>query len=135
LTKETHSLAKNILICQGNACSLSDSAKVLTTFQIDAPSDVKISGSSCLGQCGNGPMVLVLPDKTWYSEVSCHAAKMIIKQHLLKDKPVVSLLYRKFHPLPISESKKSANLILGGLIVFSLVLTFAIAIIWLLNVN
>lgn len=135
MTKKTPSEAKTIFICQGNTCSLSDSAKVLATFQVDAPSDFKILGSSCLGQCGNGPMVLVLPEKTWYSGVSCNAAKMIITRHLLKDKPVVSLLYRKFHPLPISKSQKVINFIVRGLIVLSIVITLAIAIIWLLSLK
>ena len=135
LTKEFHTDAKTILVCQGNICISSDSAKVLATFQIDCPSDMKISGCSCLGQCGNGPMVLILPEKTWYSEVSGNAVKMIIKRHLLGNKPVVSLLYPKFHPSPISKSKKTANLIFSGLIVLSVILTIAIAIIWLLSLQ
>lgn len=133
LTKEFHPDAREILVCQGNTCSSSDSAKVLAAFQVDSPSDVKISGCGCLGQCGNGPMVLVLPEKTWYSEVSCNAVRRITKQHLLGSKPVESLLYSKFHPLPASEREKTSNFIFGGLIVLSVMI--AITITWVLNLK
>ncbi|MEO0770499.1 MAG: hypothetical protein AAFY72_13915 [Cyanobacteria bacterium J06649_4] len=36
-------------------------SKVLEALQQSAPSDVDVVASGCLGQCGNGPMLLVLP--------------------------------------------------------------------------
>ena len=85
---------------------MSGSAKVLVAFQIQAPPDVTVVNCGCLGQCGNGPMVLILPEKTWYSGVSLDAATIIIEQHLRWGQPVVSLLYRQFHPLPSSQPKR-----------------------------
>jgi len=29
-----------------------------------------VTGSTCLGQCGMGPMVLVTPEQVWYSHVT-----------------------------------------------------------------
>ena len=122
LTAKSYSDSRTILVCQGHTCSLSGSAQVLVAFQVNSPPDVKIAGCGCLGQCGNGPMVLILPEETWYSEVSCKAVTIIIEQHLRWGKPVVSMLYRKFHPLPSYETKKAANYFFIWLIALSAIL-------------
>jgi (2Fe-2S) ferredoxin len=53
--------------------------------------------SGCLGQCGNGPMVLVLPDLVWYCGVKPSEVPQVIEQHLCDGKPVSAMLYRRFH--------------------------------------
>jgi len=55
-------------------------------------------GSSCLGQCGNGPMVLILPDMVWYSGVRPSQVPLIVEQHLLGNQIVTNMLYHRFHP-------------------------------------
>lgn len=61
--------AKTVLICQNTTCRKAGSAKVLAAFRSIAVPDVTVVGSGCLGQCGNGPMVLVMPDQVWYRRV------------------------------------------------------------------
>lgn len=61
--------AKTVLICQNTTCRKAGSAKVLASFRSIAVPDVTVVGSGCLGQCGNGPMVLVMPDQVWYRRV------------------------------------------------------------------
>ncbi|MDJ0903472.1 MAG: (2Fe-2S) ferredoxin domain-containing protein [Xenococcus sp. MO_188.B8] len=135
MTKESSPNSITILVCQGHTCSLSGSAQVLLAFQINSPSNVKIVGCGCLGQCGNGPMVLFLPEKTWYGEVSFDAVNVIIEQHLSGKKPVVSMLYRKFHPLPIYGQKKALNSFLGWLSALSVILALVLTIVWVLSAN
>ena len=106
MTKEFNLASRTILVCQGHTCSLSSSAKILLALQIHSPPEVNVIGCGCLGQCGNGPMVLFLPEETWYSGVSLDAVTMIIEQHLRLGKPVASLLYRQFHPLPSSQQQR-----------------------------
>lgn len=88
---------KTVLVCQHNACRKAGAAKVLTAFQTSPLSNVKIQPVRCLGQCGNGPMVLVLPDQTWYSKVHADEVPALVERHLQSNKPIKAMLYRKFH--------------------------------------
>jgi (2Fe-2S) ferredoxin len=58
---------------------------------------ITVESSGCLGQCGNGPMVLVPADKTWYSQVRVRDVPVIVKQHLIGDRPVTYRLYPQVH--------------------------------------
>lgn len=71
-----------VLICQGRSCRQQGSAKVLETFCSYHLTKYKIEPSGCLGQCGMGPMVLILPEKIWYDRVSLQQVNSIVRQHL-----------------------------------------------------
>ena len=87
-----------VRICQNKACRKQGAAKVLRAFQTLAPDEVSIEPSQCLGQCGNGAMVLVLPQQIWYSRVSPEEVSAIVDRHLIQGQPIRAMLYRKFHP-------------------------------------
>jgi (2Fe-2S) ferredoxin len=89
---------KQILVCQNRTCKRQGSAEVLAAFQSQTIAGIPVQGCSCLGQCGNGPMVLILPEEIWYSQVHPGETIAIVEQHLLGGKPVKAMLYRKFHP-------------------------------------
>ena len=135
LTENFDSDFRTILVCQGHTCNLSNSVQVLVAFQVNSPPDIKIVGCGCLGQCGNGPMVLILPEQTWYSGVSCEAVTMILEQHLQLKKPVASMLYRKFHPLSSSESNKVTNYFFSWLIALSVIITLILGVVWIADYN
>jgi len=44
--------------------------------------------TNCLGPCGNGPVVGVMPDNVWYQRVDPAIAKRIVAEHILEDRPV-----------------------------------------------
>ena len=88
--------------------------------------------SGCLGQCGNGPMVLVVPyppkanvAKVWYHKVRPTDVHLIAKQHLLGDRPIARLLYPAVH-----GSQKSIWPWIIGLVIFFL---GCIALAWLVG--
>ncbi|MEG4800159.1 MULTISPECIES: (2Fe-2S) ferredoxin domain-containing protein [unclassified Microcoleus] len=89
--------SRRVLVCQNRTCRKQSAAKVLVAFQKLSGAEVEVVASSCLGQCGSGPMVLVLPEKVWYSGVSESEVAAITEQHLRGGKPVERMLYRKFH--------------------------------------
>ncbi|MEG3860444.1 (2Fe-2S) ferredoxin domain-containing protein [Microcoleus sp. herbarium12] len=89
--------SRRVLVCQSRTCRKQNAAKVLTTFQQLCGAEVEVVASSCLGQCGNGPMVLVLPEEVWYSGVSAEEVAAITDRHLRGGKPIEAMLYRKFH--------------------------------------
>lgn len=91
--------SRRVLVCQNRTCRKQGAAKVLVAFQKLSGSEVEVVASSCLGQCGSGPMVLVMPEEVWYSDVSASEVAAIVEQHLRGGKPVEAMLYRKFHRL------------------------------------
>ena len=89
---------RRVLVCQNRTCRQQGSGKVLAAFQGHSVPDVTVIGSSCLGQCGMGPMVKVIPDEVWYNRVHPDEVPAVIKRHLLGGEPIKAMLYRKFHP-------------------------------------
>ncbi len=47
-----------------------------------------ISGSTCVGICSAGPIVIVYSDNVWYQGVTPDGVAEIIEEHILKGKPV-----------------------------------------------
>lgn len=86
-----------IIVCRGRSCRKYDSAQVLDNFEQNLPSDVELISVPCLGQCGNGPMVFVESDRTWYSQVHPDEVVKVIQQHIIGKRPVKAMLYPKFH--------------------------------------
>jgi (2Fe-2S) ferredoxin len=62
-------MSHQVLICQNRTCRKQGSADVLKAFQRAATSNITIQATGCLGQCGNGPMVVILPEEIWYNQV------------------------------------------------------------------
>jgi uncharacterized protein (DUF952 family)/(2Fe-2S) ferredoxin len=62
----------SVLICQHLTCRKQGAAKVLAAFRALNTPNVTYDGCGCLGNCGNGPMVLILPARIWYYLVQPH---------------------------------------------------------------
>jgi (2Fe-2S) ferredoxin len=88
---------RQVLICQGRTCRRLGSSQVLDAFRAEPVPGVEIVGGGCLGQCGNGPMVLVMPEQVWYWQVRAKEVPLIIEQHLRSSHSVTPMLYPKFH--------------------------------------
>ncbi|BAZ42288.1 hypothetical protein NIES4101_82560 [Calothrix sp. NIES-4101] len=93
---------KQVLVCQNRTCRKQGAKSILEAFIALPVPGVTVTASSCLGQCGNGPMVLVLPDMVWYCGVRSNEVALIVEQHLIGDKKVTQMLDKRFHP----EQKK-----------------------------
>ncbi|NMG20469.1 (2Fe-2S) ferredoxin domain-containing protein [Brasilonema bromeliae] len=89
---------KCVRVCQNRTCRKQGAVKVLAAFEALPTPEVTITGSTCLGQCGNGPMVLVLPDMVWYSGVHPSEVPLLVEQHLRGGQRVTKMLYHRFHP-------------------------------------
>jgi len=91
------SASKCVRVCQNRACKKQGAAKVLAAFKASVVPGVTVTATGCLGQCGNGPMVLVLPDRIWYSGVRPQEVPLVVEQHLLGGQEVKKMLYYRFH--------------------------------------
>jgi len=88
----------HILICGGTGCKASESSELkekLNYFisEFDLEDEVQVVLTGCFGFCEKGPIVKVLPDNTFYVSVTPNDAEEIIKEHVLKGRPVQRLLY------------------------------------------
>ena len=90
-------MAKKVIVCQGRSCRKYNANGVLVAFRAKLIPEVEIIPCACLGQCGNGPMVLVEPEQIWYDRVLPEEVPVIVKQHLQQQRPVEKMLYPKFH--------------------------------------
>lgn len=91
---------KQVVVCQNKSCKRSHSEAVLAAFRSYELPDWEIVASSCLGQCGNGPMVLILPERIWYGRVHPDEVQAIVERHLRGGVPIEGMMYRKLHPAP-----------------------------------
>ncbi|MEC4815249.1 MAG: (2Fe-2S) ferredoxin domain-containing protein [Scytonema sp. PMC 1069.18] len=71
-----------VRVCQNRTCRKQGAKKVLEAFEALRVPGVTVMGSGCLGQCGNGPMVLILPDMVWYRSVRPNEVPLVVEQHL-----------------------------------------------------
>lgn len=113
-----------VLVCKNTTCAQQGSAKVFAALQSQVSQSqvsdgVVVKRSGCLGECGNGPMVLVTPAQktseapkaTWYSHVCLADVPVIVSQHLKGDKVVRRKLYLKYHPT--TDSTKGWFVVFG----------------------
>jgi (2Fe-2S) ferredoxin len=102
---------KTVLVCQNRTCAKQGAAAVLAAFESCCPaidptwpaptlpnsSPIEVFGCGCLGQCGNGPMVHVLPEQVWYWRVQPEEVGAIVRQHLIGGCPISAMLYPALH--------------------------------------
>ena len=101
----------HLLVCGGTGCKASDSEQIRDNLiaeveKNDLEHDVQVVMTGCFGFCEKGPIVKVLPDNTFYVQVTPDDAAIIVEEHLVKGRPVERLLYKDPETeLPISDSK------------------------------
>ncbi|MDJ1430568.1 CbiX/SirB N-terminal domain-containing protein [Halostagnicola sp. A-GB9-2] len=87
---------KHVAVCTNRTCSEMGSPAVLERLRQEARDsehcDARITRSSCLGRCGDGPMVAVYPDGIWYGDVDASDADRIVSDHLDRDRIVSDLV-------------------------------------------
>ena len=107
-------IRSHVLICGGTGCTSSNSLKIqeemnkeLTAMGLDE--EVKVVVTGCFGLCALGPIMIVYPEGTFYSNVTVADVHEIVEEHLLKGRPVERLVYHeenesKHHATSLSET-------------------------------
>ena len=90
----------HVLVCGGTGCASSGSAKIQDTFkeQLEEKglsNEVAIVQTGCHGLCALGPIVVVYPEGTFYSQVTAEDVPEIVAEHLLKGRIVERLVYKE----------------------------------------
>ena len=55
---------------------------------------VRINSAGCLDRCGEGPVMVIYPEETWYTFVDEQDIDEIINEHLINDRVVDRLLLK-----------------------------------------
>src|SRR6056297_358917 len=77
---------KHVAVCTNRTCAAEGAPEVLERLRQAARDsdqcDARITRTSCLGRCGEGPMVAVYPDGVWYGDLDAADADSIVSSHL-----------------------------------------------------
>ncbi|MCH3941875.1 MAG: NADH-quinone oxidoreductase subunit NuoF [Bacteroidales bacterium] len=100
-----------ILCCGGTGCKASESALIAENLQASIKEHgiaekVDVITTGCFGFCEKGPIVKIIPDNTFYTQVTPDDAEEIVREHIVKGNKVERLLYLDPKTLRhISDSK------------------------------
>ena len=88
----------HMLVCAGTGCQSSESGLIYEMLQDELDrkgltNDVQVVKTGCFGFCEKGPIVKILPDNTFYTEVKPEDVREIIDEHIIKGRRVHRLLY------------------------------------------
>ena len=87
-----------ILICGGTGCKASDSHIIAERLQQalernNIANKVDVITTGCFGFCEKGPIVKIIPDNTFYTQVIPDDADEIVREHIIGGRKIERLLY------------------------------------------
>jgi (2Fe-2S) ferredoxin len=85
MTADLEAPLKAILICRHTTCRKQGAAQVRAAFRnavSEGTGSITVIESGCLGHCGSGPMVLLLPEQIWYAGVTPQGVPDILQAYL-----------------------------------------------------
>ncbi|MFB6117197.1 CbiX/SirB N-terminal domain-containing protein [Halosegnis sp.] len=88
--------ADHVAVCTNQTCAADGAPAVLERLRQSVRDsdacDARVTRTSCLGRCGEGPMVAVYPDGVWYGGVEPDDADRIVSSHLDRERIVSELV-------------------------------------------
>lgn len=86
---KSESKNKQILVCSGTGCTASNSEKIILALQTELKKNhlektVEVIKTGCFGLCALGPIMVIYPEKVFYSNVKISNIPQIITRHILK---------------------------------------------------
>ncbi len=90
-------LARHVLVCGNVDCAAAGSLALIESLRrrlkdAGRQLDIRVTRTSCMGRCGEGPTVAVYPDGVWYRAVQESDAEDLVREHLLGDRLVGRLV-------------------------------------------
>ena len=88
----------HVLVCGGTGCTSSNSAAIIEALETQIAEkglseEIKVIKTGCFGLCALGPIMIVYPEGSFYSQVKVEDIPEIVEEHLLKGRIVTRLLY------------------------------------------
>jgi sirohydrochlorin ferrochelatase/(2Fe-2S) ferredoxin len=90
-------LKKHVLVCANADCAERGAIGVIDALRravkrAGVQRDVRVTRTSCMGRCGEGPAVVVYPDGVWYRGVRAEDTDDIVGDHLVGDRLVARIV-------------------------------------------
>jgi NADH:ubiquinone oxidoreductase subunit F (NADH-binding)/(2Fe-2S) ferredoxin/Pyruvate/2-oxoacid:ferredoxin oxidoreductase delta subunit len=88
----------HLMVCAGTGCVSNGSLKIKEALEDEVrkrglEDEVLVVTTGCNGFCGQGPIMVVQPDGTFYQRLTVKDVPHLVEEHLLKGRPVKSLMY------------------------------------------
>lgn len=88
----------HVLVCGGTGCTSSNSSAIIEALESEIAGrglekEVKVVRTGCFGLCALGPIMVIYPEGSFYSQVQVADIPEIVEEHLLKGRIVKRLLY------------------------------------------
>ncbi len=88
----------HLMVCGGTGCKASESEEVTQNLKTEIANQglsdfAQVVTTGCFGFCEKGPIVKMIPDNTFYTQVAPADAKEIVEEHIVKGRKVERLLY------------------------------------------
>ncbi|NCB00649.1 MAG: NADH-quinone oxidoreductase subunit NuoF [Spirochaetia bacterium] len=89
-----------VLVCGGTACESSKANAIFEALNTECKThnlenEVQVIKTGCFGFCEQGPIVKILPEDSFYVQVTPKDAKELFEEHIIKGREVTRLLYNK----------------------------------------
>ena len=86
------------MVCYGTGCMSSGCKDVRDALveeleKAGLTNDVAVIERGCMGTCAVGPVVYVLPDETYYTEMTPDRVKDVVKKHFIGGEPVIDYTF------------------------------------------
>ncbi len=90
-------MRRHVLVCGNVDCASRGSIALIAELRralrrVGHEREIRVTRTSCMGRCGEGPTVAVYPDGIWYRGVTPADAKELVDCHLLGDRLVGRLI-------------------------------------------
>src|SRR6056297_2553433 len=96
--KNMSKYSMHLLVCGGTGCRASESKEIELRLKSelekrDLDKTVQVISTGCFGFCEKGPIIKVMPDNTFYTQVKPDDADEIVAEHVVKGRVVSRLIY------------------------------------------
>ena len=95
---ENAKIKMHVLCCGGTGCKSSASDEIVANFNTllkekGLQDEVMVIKTGCFGFCEKGPIVKMIPDNTFYTQVKPSDVERIVDEHIVQSCKVKDLLY------------------------------------------
>ena len=98
-----------LMVCAGTGCVAGGAFQIIEELEKEIVAnglekEVTVVPTGCNGFCGQGPLMVVIPDNIFYGWVTTDEIPHLVEEHFLKGRPVERLMFtppEEKEPLPL----------------------------------
>ncbi len=98
-----------LMLCTGTGCVAGGAFRIKKVLEEEIArhglqSEISIVPTGCNGFCGQGPLLVVMPEKIFYGWLKTEDIPFLVQEHFLKGRPVKKLMFtppERKEPIPL----------------------------------